>query len=129
MANHVGNEGTVKFATNAIGELRGFEITERVDTVDDTVMGDTWKTHKQTHKSWSATMNVLWDETDTNGQAACTVGASGTFAFLPEGGDSGDGSLSGTGTVKSRAITSSHDGIVTMAIEVEGNGALAVGTV
>ena len=129
MANHVGNEGTVKFATNTVGEIRGFEITEQVDTVDDTVMGDTWKTNKTTHKSWSASMRVLWDETDTLGQAACAVGAEGAFAFYPEGASSGDTYLSGNGIVTSRAITTSHDGIVEMAIQVLGSGALTTTTV
>jgi hypothetical protein len=129
MSNHVGNEGTVKFAANSLAEIRGFEVTEEINTVDDTVMGDSWETHKTTQKRWSGSVNVLWDETDTLGQAACTVGASGTFAMYPEGADSGDTYLTGTGTVESRTITSTHNGIVEMALKVKGNGALSTTTV
>lgn len=129
MANHVGNEGKLKFASNAIGEIRGFEITEEINTVDDTVMGDEWETHKTRHKKFRGSANVLWDETDTQGQAACTVGASGTLGVYPEGDGSGDTFLSGTVTVTSRTITSTHDGLVEMAIEFLGNGPLATSTV
>lgn len=129
MANHLGNEGTVKFAANAIAEIKSFEITETADTVEDTVMGDSWKTHQVTHKDWSAQVTVLWDETDTLGQAACTIGASGAFAFYPEGAGSGDTYLSGTGLVTSRQISSQHNGLVEMTLQVKGTGALATTTV
>lgn len=129
MANHLGNEGSVKFGANAIAEIKTFEITETADTVEDTVMGDTWKTHQVTHKGWSGSVTVLWDETDTNGQAACTIGASGTFSFYPEGSGSGDTYLTGTGLVTSRAIASQYNGLVEMTLQVQGTGALSTTTV
>lgn len=129
MANHLGNEGEVKFATNAIAEIKSFSITETADTVEDTIMGDTWKTHQVTHKGWQAQVTVLWDESNTQGQAACTVGASGTFAFYPEGSTTGDTYLSGTGIVTSREISSQYNGLVEMTLQVQGTGALTTQTV
>jgi len=129
MANHVGNEGTLKFSENAIGELRDFEIAEEIGTVDDTVMGDSWETHKTVQKKWSGSANVLWDETDTLGQAACTIGASGVIKAFPEGVGAGGTYLTGTATITSRTISSSHNGLVTMAIQFQGNGALSTTTV
>ncbi len=129
MSNHVGNEGQLKIGANAVGELRGFDITEEIGTVDDTVMGDDWETHKTNHKKWSGSANVLWDEADTTGQGACTVGASVTLNGYPEGSTSGDTYLTGTATVTKRTITSTHNGLVEMAIEYLGNGPLTTTTV
>ena len=129
MANHVGNEGQIKVGSNAIGEVRGFEITEEVNVEDDTVMGDDWETHKTKHKKWNGSANILWDESDTQGQVACVVGASITLGVYPEGSTSGDTFLSGTATVTKRTITSNYNGLVEMAIDFLGNGALATSTV
>lgn len=129
MANHVGNEGTVKVGSNAIGEIKSFEITEEIGTVDDTVMGDTWETHKTIQKNWSGSVSVLWDEADTQGQAACTVGASITLNCYPEGDGAGDSYLTGTASIISRQIQSSHNGLVEMTIQFKGNGALSLTTV
>ena len=46
MATHTGSEGTVKVGANAIAEIRSFSIEETADTVEDTSMGDTYRTHK-----------------------------------------------------------------------------------
>lgn len=125
MSNHVGNEGKVKIGANQVAEIRGWEVQETADTVDDTVMGDDWKTHKPIHKSWTATANCLWDEGDTNGQQACTVGASVTLNLYPEGDGSGDTYKTGTATVTQVGLSATHDGIVERTIQFQGNGALS----
>lgn len=129
MSNHVGNEGKVKIGANQVAEMRGWEVQEQADTVDDTVSGDDWKTHKVTHKGWTATANCLWDETDTNGQQACTVGASVTLNLYPEGDGAGDTYKTGAATVTQVGVSSTHDGIVERTIQFQGNGALTETTV
>ena len=129
MANHVGNEGKVKIGSNAVAEIRGWEIQAQAKTVDDTVMGDEWETHGVTHKSWTASANCLWDETDTNGQVACTVGASVVLNLYPEGDGSGDTYYTGTATVIGVGASASHDGIVERTLQFQGNGALTLTTV
>lgn len=124
MSNHVGNEGKVKIGANQVSEIRGWEVQETMDTVDDTVMGDTAHTHKTTHSGWTATANCLWDETDTNGQEACTIGASVTLNLYPEGDGSGDKYYTGTATITQIGVSATHDGIVERAIQFTGNGAL-----
>lgn len=129
MANHVGNEGQVKIGSNAIAEIRGWSITETQATVDDTVMGDDWETHKTHHKSWTASANCLWDESDATGQGACTIGASVTLNLYPEGSTSGDSYFTGTATVEKRGASGNHDGLVERTIEFKGNGPLTETTV
>jgi len=129
MATHTGSEGTVKVGANAIAEIRSFSIEETADTVEDTSMGDTYRTHKTTLKSFSGSVDVFWDETDTTGQGALTVGSEVTLNFYPEGSVSGDTYLSGTAIVTSKSVTGSFDGMVESSINVQGTGALTTTTV
>lgn len=129
MANHVGNEGTVKIGANTLAEIRKWEFTENAKTVDDGSMGDEWDTHKVTTKDWDGSVDCWWDETDTNGQNVLTVGASVTLHMLPEGATTGDVDYSGTATVTTITRTGSRDGMVEASFKFKGNGALTAGTV
>ena len=129
MATHTGSEGTVKVGANAIAEIRSFSIEETADTLEDTTMGDTARTYKSSLTTYTGTVDVLWDETDTTGQGALTIGASVTLNLYPEGDTSGDTYYTGTAIVTGRTINSSFDGLVEMSISVQGSGALTQTTV
>lgn len=129
MATHTGSEGTVKVGANAIAEIRSFSIEESADTLEDTTMGDTARTYKPSLTTYTGTVDVLWDETDTTGQGALTIGASVTLNLYPEGDTSGDVYYTGTAIVTGRTINSSFDGLVEMSISVQGSGALTQTTV
>jgi len=128
MATHTGSEGTVKVGANAIAEIRSFSVEESADTVEDTSMGDVYRTRKTTLKTWSGSVDVFWDENDTNGQVALVPGAEDTIGFYPEGDTSGDTYMSGTAIVTGKTINSSFDGMVEASLTFEGNGALTTGT-
>lgn len=129
MATHAGSEGTVKVGANAIAEIRSFSIEETADTLEDTSMGDTARTYKPSLTTYTGSIDVLWDETDTTGQGALTIGAEVTLNLYPEGTTSGDTYLTGSAIVTGRSITSSYDGLVEMSISVQGTGALTTTTV
>jgi len=128
MATHLGKEGTVQVGSNAIGEIRGFSIDETIDTVEDTSMGDASKSYLASIKDFSGSVDVLYDEADTNGQVALAVGSSVTLNFAPEGSASGDVKLTGTAIVTGKSITSSFDGLVESTITVQGTGGLTTTT-
>ena len=128
MATHLGKEGTVQVGSNAIAEIRGFSIDETIDTVEDTSMGDASKSYLASIKDFSGSVDVLYDETDTNGQTALSIGASVTLNFAPEGTASGDVKLTGTAIVTGKSITSSFDGLVESTITVQGTGGLTTTT-
>ena len=128
MATHLGKEGTVQVGSNAIAEIRGFSIDETIDTVEDTSMGDSAKTYLASIKDFSGSVDVLYDETDTNGQTALSVGSSVTLNFAPEGTSSGDVKLTGTAIVTGKSVSSSFDGLVESTITVQGTGGLTTGT-
>lgn len=129
MATHTGSEGTVKVGANTIAEIRSFSVEETSDTAEDTSMGDSYRTYKTTLKSWSGSIDVFWDETDTNGQVALSVGSEVTVNFYPEGTSSTDKYLTGSAIVTSKSVNSSFDGLVESSIKVQGNGSLSTSTV
>lgn len=130
MATHTGSEGTVKVGANAIAEIRSYSVEQTGDTVEDTTMGDAWRTHKTTLKSWTGSVDVFWDEADTTGQGALTIGSSVTMNFYPEGATAGTSEtyLTGTALVTGVTVTASYDGMVESTLTVQGVGALTSST-
>ena len=129
MATHAGSEGTVKVGSNAIAEIRSFSVEETGDTIDNSSMGDTARTYIAGLKTYTASIDCLWDETDTTGQGAMTVGSTVTLNLYPEGATTGDIYYTGSAIITGRTITSSYDGLVEMSITCQGSGALTQSTV
>jgi predicted secreted protein len=129
MATHTGSEGTVKVGSNAIAEIRSFSIEESADTLEDTSMGDTARTYKSSLTTFTGSVDVLWDETDSTGQGALTIGSEVVLNLYPEGDTTGDVYYTGTAIVTGRTINSSYDGLIEMSISVQGSGALSETTV
>jgi hypothetical protein len=129
MATHTGSEGTVKVGSDAIAEIRSFSLEESADTLEDTTMGDTARTYKSSLTTFTGSVDVFWDETDTTGQGALTIGASVTLNVYPEGDTSGDTYYTGTAIVTGVTRSSSFDGLVEASITVQGSGALTATTV
>jgi hypothetical protein len=128
MATHTGSEGTVRVGLNAIAEIRSYSVEETADTAEDTSMGDSYRTFKTTLKAWTGSVDVFWDETDTNGQIALTVGAEATVNFFPEGASPGadEKYYSGAAIVTGKTVTGSFDGMVESTITLQGTGALSL---
>jgi hypothetical protein len=125
MATHTGSEGTVRVgATNAVLEIRSYSVEETADTVEDSSMGDGYRSFKTTLKGWSGSVDVFWDELDTTGQGALVPGSEVNIRFYPEGTTTGDIYYTGQAIVTGKTITGSFDGMVESTITVQGTGAL-----
>jgi hypothetical protein len=129
MATFAGSGGIIKIGSNAVAEVRSYSIDETMDTLEDTAMGDTSRTYKASLKTFSGSADVFFDDTDTTGQGALTVGSTGTLSILMEGDTVGDHNLSGSILVTGRTITGSFDGLVEASITFQGTGALTEATV
>lgn len=129
MASHIGRDGIVKVGANTVAEVKSFSIEESADTVETTKMTDVARSHAITLTSFSGSLDCFWDETDTTGQGALTIGASVTLALYPEGEAVGDTYYSGTALVTGVSRTASFDGMVEASISVQGTGALTASTV
>lgn len=130
MATHTGSEGTLKVDANTIAEIRSYSLEETADTVEDTSMGDSYRSFKTTLKGWSGSVDVFWDETDTTGQGGLVVGAQVTISVFPEGASAGvsEKYYTGTAIVTGKTITGSFDGMVESTITLQGTNALTEAT-
>jgi len=128
MATHKGSEGTVKVGSDAVAEIRSYSLEESADTLEDTSMGDSARTYKSSLTSFSGSVDVFWDETDT-AQNALSIGSEVTLNVYPEGAESGDTYYTGTAIVTGVTRSASFDGLVEASVSVQGTGALTSTTV
>lgn len=124
MATHTGNGGAVKIGTATVAEVLDWSLTEGINVIDDTVVGDAADTHLVGTTNWSGSVNCYWDETDTLGQEAMTIGASVALHLLPDGAAVGDIDFNGTASITSIERASANNSIVTASFSFQGNGAL-----
>jgi len=129
MANHKGSEGVAKVGTNTIAEVKDWSLSETAETIDDTTLGDTARTKKSSLTTASGSLTAFWDETDTSGQGAMTVGAEVTLNLYPEGATSGDTYATLSAVVTEKGVSTSLDGMVETSVSFEANGAVTWGTV
>jgi hypothetical protein len=129
MATYTGKNGAVYVGANAVAEIKDWSLETTSETVADTVMGDSWVTHKPTLKSWTSSFNAIWDDADTTGQLLVVEGAEITINLYPTGNNTGDVEWSGACIVTSVSKSASFDGLVEASFSVTGNGALTTGTV
>ena len=116
MATHHGKEGVVKAGGTGIGELTGFTLETTADVVEDTALTDATKSFLAGRTSFSGTLEMSYDETDSP-QQTLTAGSSISFVLLPEGNASGDESFTGTGIVTGMSVSVPLDGITTSSRE------------
>ena len=84
MATHHGKEGVVTAGGTAVGELTGFTLETTGDVVEDTALTDATKSFLAGRTSFSGTLEMNFDETDSP-QTSLVAGASISFVLLPEG--------------------------------------------
>jgi len=128
MATHHGKEGVVTAGGTGVGELTGFTLETTADVVEDTALTDATKSFVAGRTSFSGTLEMHYDETDSP-QQTLTAGSSIAFILLPEGNASGDESFTGTGIVTGMSVNNAMDGIVSRSVTFQGTGTLTRGTV
>ena len=128
MATHHGKEGVVKAGGSGIGELTGFTLETTADVVEDTALTDATKSFLAGRTSFSGSLDMNYDETDSP-QQTLTVGSSIDFILLPEGNSSGDESFTGSGIITSMSVTNGMDAVITRTVNFQGSGTLTRGTV
>lgn len=129
MAVHKGSEGTVKVGSNQISEIIDWSLSESADVIDTSSMGDTARTFVSSLTTATGSIAVRWDETDTSGQGAMTVGAEVTLNLYPEGADSGDTYYTMSAIITEEGASASFDGMVEATFSFQANGAVTTSTV
>jgi len=128
MANHLGKEGVLNASSLTVAEVRGYSLSITTDEVEDTVIGDNWKTRRTTIKDWKVSGDLFWDETDA-GQGALTIGSTVTIALYPEGLATSSTYYRGLANITSFDVTARHDSLVEATFSASGTGTLSTLTV
>ena len=128
MAAHHGKEGVLTIGGTTLGNATGFTVDTTHDVVEDTALGDSMKSFLVGRGTFTFSIDMNFDETDS-GQTALVQGAELTFAFLPEGNESGDRKFSGSGIVTGMSVSVPLDGVITRTVTGQGTGGLTIGTV
>ena len=122
MATHLGKEGIIKVGNETVAEVRSWTLATTVETVDASHLGDDWKIHKPTQKSWHGSLSCFWDESDTQGQGVLAVGETVTLQLYVE--NDTPPAFSGTALVTGVDYTGAHNGLVEANIAFQGSGEL-----
>ncbi len=130
MATHKGNDGSIEVAgSGTVGEVKSFSIETSAGTAETTTMGSYAATHVPTITSWTASVDVLFDPADTDGQVALQVGIDEVAVkFQMNGTATGDTYYSGNALVTGHSRNSSYDGMIEASISLQGTGVLTTGT-
>ena len=128
MATHAGSEGLVKVGGNTLAEVRSFTLDITGDVIEDTSMGDSFRSYVAGLGSYTASVECFFDETDA-AQNALDVGSSLTLELYPEGAASGDTYFTGTVIVTGKSVNSSFDGMVEVSVTATGTGGITETTV
>ena len=127
MATHFGKEGVVTAGGTGIGELTGYTLETTADVVEDTQLSDAAKSFVAGRTSFSGSLDMSYDETDSP-QQTLTAGTTIAFILAPEGNGSGDETFTGSGIVTGMSVNVSLDGITTRSVTFQGTGTLTRGT-
>jgi hypothetical protein len=127
MATHFGKEGVVTAGGTGIGELTGYTLETTADVVEDTQLSDSTKSFVAGRTSFSGTLEMSYDETDSP-QQTLTAGTTIAFILAPEGNSTGDETFTGSGIVTGMSVNVTLDGITTRSVTFQGTGTLTRGT-
>ena len=128
MATHKGSEGTVKVGSNAVAEGTGCSFDETAETNETTALSNSARSYVSDLVTFSGNIDCFWDETDTSGQGALTVGSSVTLNLYPEGATTGDTYYTGTAIVTSISRANAIGSMVTASFSFQGTNALTSAT-
>lgn len=122
MAVHKGSEGYVKVGSPAatVAEVRDWSLSESADTIETSSMGDSARTYTAGLTSATGSLAVHYDDTDTTGQGAMTVGTEVTLELYVDV----DTYASLTAIITEVGVSSSYDGLVEGSYSFTANGAV-----
>jgi len=127
MATYRGQDGVFQAITTggslaSVTSLKSWEISEDIDAIETTVMGNTSKSYSAGIKGWTASCEMLYDLSDAV-QADLVVGETVDIKIWPNTVSQAE-SFAGTGIVTSTSQSGAIGDIVGSSVTVQGSGAL-----
>jgi len=129
MATYEGSNGAVKIKSGTgtlttVADVRTWSVDITRDTVEDTAMGDGYRTFKKGLQTWSGSMEVLYNDTsDAEITESLNVDNDNVVSveLYPDAAVAGS-KIAGDIIITSFSVSASYDGIVTASISFQGNG-------
>lgn len=142
MATYTGQSGVIKVdntsgTLTSVAEVTAFSIEHTVNTIEDTAMGDQYRTYKTGVNEWSGSADLYLSDTDISsfgnvvvGNNAGVLDANGTPVSIEAypGGEVGATypKLAGNVIVTGFSVSSEMEGMVTATISFQGTGPLTL---
>lgn len=132
MATYQGTSGSVKLKAGssgtltAVADVRSWSVTVTRDTVEDTAMGQDYRTFKKGLSSWSGSMEIVYNDTsdaEVSSALSPEQDEAVTVEFYVDETNAATSKFAGEVIVTSFAITDTYDGLVTATVDFTGNGA------
>lgn len=129
MSNITGKDGAVKSGADVLAELRGFNIEQTTEALDNAVIdGSGHASNKAGQKSWSATIDAFYDPADPV-TSQLTNGAEVDLEFFPSGDTTGEQEYAGTGLCTAISTPIEINGMVQQSFSVACASVLTITTI
>ena len=123
----------VKLSVNGtpteIGEVRSYNIETALGTIDASTIATNWKKYLVGQASWSGSLELFYDPTDSAQSALVSNAMAGTLCTLtiqPLGAGSGKPQLAGSCYVTGMTISGATEDAVGLSITFQGTDPLAL---
>ena len=133
MAYATGSDAVIKIGSDTLTQCSAFSIDKTVDNAETSAIGTTSKTFVNTLDSFTASLELFYDESDTATAAilAAAVGNSAavSVSFYYEGTAAGvDKYLTGNGLISGISWNGEANGVFTASVSITGTGTLTEAT-
>jgi hypothetical protein len=133
MAYATGSDAVIKIGSDTLTQCSAFSIDKTVDNAETSAIGTTSKTFVNTLDSWTGSLELFYDESDTATAAILTAAVGNSAAvsvsFYYEGTAAGvDKYLTGNGLISGISWNGEANGVFTASVSITGNGTLTEAT-
>lgn len=129
MATTHGKDGAVYIGSDQVAEVSAFTLNQSADTAEATAMGDSAAKFKVGITRGDGSITCHWDDSDTTGQGAMTVGSQVSLKLYPEGNTTGKVEYSMSAWITSASVSVSMGDIVSREYAFSIDGVVTEGTV
>lgn len=131
MACYTGTTGALEFDSNSVAKVTSWTVTHTQEVLDDTVMGNTYRSFCAGLKTWEGSAEVIWtaDEDDNSSvDEAFTIGSEATLtAYWDDNATpANDLKVSGTCIITSIEYSSTVGELATATVSFQGTDTLTV---
>lgn len=133
MAYATGSDAVIKIGSDTLTQCSAFSIDKTIDNAETSAIGTTSKTFVNTLDSWTGSLELFYDESDTATAAILTAAVGNSAAvsvsFYYEGTAAGvDKYLTGNGLISGISWTGEANGVFTASVTITGTGTLTEAT-